>query len=67
MKPQVLEAPQGTRPMAELCPGPVDEEDLVDWDVWLASPPPRPERTITVRLEYVGRDTPLPIHDPPEE
>jgi hypothetical protein len=51
---------------AEPHPGHADEEDVLDWDVWLESPPPRPERTITVTPEYLGRDTPLCIQDPPD-
>jgi hypothetical protein len=47
----------------DLRPGPVDESDLLDWDVYLESPPPRPERTVLVSLEYAGRDVPLPLHD----
>jgi hypothetical protein len=46
----------------ELRPGPVDEEDLLDWEVWLDSPPPRPERTVVVRLDYAGRDAPLAVN-----
>ena len=48
-------------------PGPVDEDDLLDWDVWLDSPPPRPERTVVVRLEYAGRDAPLAVNTSSEE
>jgi hypothetical protein len=51
----------------DLRPGPVDEDDLLDWDVWLDSPPPRPERTVIVRLEYVGHDAPLAANTSSEE
>ncbi len=64
----VLEGlPEKLLEAVELHPGPADEEDLLGWDVWLESPPPRPERTITVTLEYLGRDTPLSVQDPPDE
>jgi hypothetical protein len=51
----------------DLQPGPIDEEDLLDWNVWLDSPPPRPERTIVVRLEYAGRDAPRAVNTSWEE
>lgn len=38
-----------------------DEEDILDWDVAIVSPPPRPSGTIRVKLKYGGRSKPLPI------
>ena len=38
-----------------------DEEDILDWDVAIVTPPPRPSGTIRVKLKYRGRSKPLPI------
>ena len=40
-----------------------DEEDILDWDVAIVTPPPRPSGTIRVRLKYKGRSKPFPIED----
>lgn len=41
------------------------EEELLDWDAHIETPPP-PYRsgTIKVRFKYVGRSKPIPIDDP---
>ena len=36
-----------------------DEEDLLDWDAAIVTPPPRPSGTIRVRLIYKGRSKPF--------
>ena len=40
-----------------------DEEDILDWDAAILTPPPRPSGTIRVRLIYKGRSKPLPVED----
>ena len=37
------------------------EEDLLDWDAAIITPPPRPSGTIRVKLKYKGRSKPLPV------
>jgi hypothetical protein len=41
-----------------------DSEDVLDWDVWLEAPPPRPGGTLSVRLEFAGREKLAPVDDP---
>ncbi len=41
-----------------------DEEDLLDWDAAIVTPPPRPSGTIRVRLIYKGRSKPMPVENP---
>ena len=36
------------------------EEDLLDWDAAIITPPPRPSGTIRVKLKYKGRSKPFP-------
>ena len=36
------------------------EEDLLDWDAAITTPPPRPSGTIRVKLKYKGRSKPFP-------
>ena len=40
-----------------------DEEDILDWDFAIVTPPPRPSGTIRVRLIYKGRSKPIPVED----
>lgn len=40
-----------------------DEEDILDWDVAIINPPPRPSGTIRVKLKYRGRSKPIPINN----
>ena len=40
-----------------------DEEDLLDWDAAIITPPPRPSGTIRVKLKYKGRSKPFPIEN----
>lgn len=40
-----------------------DEEDILDWDVAIITPPPRPSGTIRVKLKYIGRSKPFPIEN----
>ena len=44
-----------------------DEDDLLNWDVAIVTPPPRPSGTIRVRLIYKGRSKPMPVKNPWEE
>ena len=44
-----------------------DEEDVLDWDAAIVTPPPRPSGTIRVRLIYKGRSKPIPAENPWEE
>jgi hypothetical protein len=53
-------SPNGVQPPA-MSKG-VDE--VVDWDLSLPTPPPRPQGTIQVQLIPAGRSRPLPIADP---
>jgi hypothetical protein len=38
-----------------------NEEDLLDWDAAIITPPPRPSGTIRIKLRYKGRSKPFPI------
>ena len=40
------------------------EEDILNWDVAIQVPPPRPSGTIRVKLKYKGRSKPTPIENP---
>lgn len=40
------------------------KEDILDWEYFIATPPPRASGTIAVKLEYMGRGKPLPAEDP---
>ncbi len=40
-----------------------DEDELLNWDVAITSPPPRRSGTIRVRLVYKGRSKPFPIEN----
>ena len=44
-----------------------DEEDILNWDAVIVTPPPRPSGTIRVRLIYKGRSKPVPVENPWEE
>ena len=44
-----------------------DEEDILDWDVAIITPPPRPSGTMRVKLKYIGRSKPFPIENIWEE
>ena len=44
-----------------------DEQDILDWDAAIVTPPPRPSGTIRVKLIYKGRSKPMPVEDPWEE
>ena len=43
-----------------------DEEDILDWDAAIVTPPRR-SGTIQVRLIYKGRSKPMPVENPWEE
>lgn len=40
------------------------EEDILNWDVAIQVPPPRPSGKIRVKLKYKGRSEPIPIENP---
>ena len=40
-----------------------NEDDLLNWDVAITSPPPRRSGTIRVRLVYKGRGKPFPVEN----
>ncbi len=40
-----------------------DEEDLLDWDAAITTPPPRRSGTVRVRLIYKGRSKPIPVEN----
>ena len=44
-----------------------DEEDILNWDAAIITPPPRPSGTIRVRLIYKGRSKPMPVENFLEE
>ena len=44
-----------------------DEEDILNLDAVVYTPPPRPSGTIRVRLIYKGRSKPMPVENPWEE
>jgi hypothetical protein len=57
--------PQETVSEAVLYALPIDEEELIDWDVVLKLPPSQDvTKSISVTLAYAGRSTPIPIDDP---
>ena len=43
------------------------EEDILNWEVAIETPPPRPSGTIRVKLKYKGRSKPIPLENPWEE
>lgn len=53
-----------TEPAAGRTSGDASAEDHLDWDIWLPNAPRRPSGTVTARLEFVGRDRPLPVDFP---
>ena len=44
-----------------------DEEDILNVDAVIVTPPPRQSGTIRVKLKYMGRSKPIPAEDPWEE
>lgn len=40
-----------------------DEEDILNWDTAIVTPPPRRSGTIRVKLIYKGRSKPFPIEN----
>ena len=39
------------------------EEDILNWDVAIVTPPPRQSGTIRVKLKYKGRSKPIPVEN----
>jgi hypothetical protein len=53
---------------AETTAAPVRPDDnRLDWDLHIETPPVRPGGTIKVQLRYDGRSKPIPVPDPSEE
>ncbi len=44
-----------------------DEEDILNVDAVIVTPPPRQSGTIRVKLIYKGRSKPMPVENPGEE
>ena len=44
-----------------------NEEDILNWDAAILTPPPRPSGTIRVKLKYKGRSKPFPVENFLEE
>ena len=40
------------------------EEDTLNWEFAIETPPPRPSGTIRVKLKYKGRSKPIPLENP---
>ena len=40
-----------------------DEEDILNWDAAIVTPPPRQSGTIRVKLVYKGRSKPIPVEN----
>ncbi len=40
-----------------------NEEDILNWDAAILTPPPRPSGTICVKLKYKGRSKPFPVEN----
>ena len=40
-----------------------DEEDILNWDAAIVTPPPRQSGTIRVKLKYKGRSKPFPVEN----
>jgi hypothetical protein len=40
------------------------DDDILDWDAVIRTPPPRSAGKIQVQLRYRGRGKPLPVDDP---
>ena len=52
------------RPMQRLTFPAYDEEDILNLDAVIGTPPPRPLSTIRVKLVYKGHSKPMPVEDP---
>ena len=44
-----------------------DEEDILNWDAAIVTPPPRLSGTIRVKLVYEEPSKPIPVENPWEE
>lgn len=44
-----------------------DEEDILNVDAVIVTPPPRQSGTIRVKLKYMERSKPIPVDHPSEE
>ena len=55
------------KPMQRLAFPVYDEEDILNWDAAIVTPPPRQSGTIRVKLIYNGHSKPIPAEDPWEE
>lgn len=41
-----------------------EDPEVLDWDAGIETPPPRPMGTVLVKLEFQGRDKPVPVENP---
>jgi hypothetical protein len=55
-----LPLPNGVQPPAAS----KGTDEMLDWDLWLPTPPPRPQGTIQVQFVHAGRSRPVPVEDP---
>ena len=55
------------KPMQRLAFPVYDEEDILNLDAVIVTPPPRRSGTIRVKLIYNGHSKPIPAEDPWEE
>lgn len=44
-----------------------DQEDILNWDAIIATPPPQQSSTIRVKLIYEEPSKPMPVENPWEE
>jgi hypothetical protein len=53
-------------PQAVPSPAPqaAETEQALDWEICLATPPPRPAGTLLVHLVAAGRSRPIPVPEP---
>lgn len=65
--PMYLSPPVGDESSARNLPGPTSEEaELIDWDVRIETPPPRPSQYVVVRFEKGSYRLPR-VDDDPED
>ncbi|MCY3724443.1 MAG: hypothetical protein OXG97_19685 [Candidatus Poribacteria bacterium] len=53
-----------TKPKQRLAFPVYDEEDILNWDAVIDTPPPRRSGTIRVKLIYEEPSKPIPVEDP---
>ena len=58
------QSPTKTVPPRQIPVVHADEEEVLDWDACVETPPPRPCGLVEVEAEYAGRSKPLPLDCP---